>query len=226
MEDFMTGKSHKLIGLVAGGAAAYYGISHAEPQDPKYLFYLIIVPVGAMIADIDHDNAKLGRARKNIMAAVSTLFGSLAIVAVSFFLVDAYTNDRLMPAIFTVLLVALPFLILTALSKIKFIKNNLKFMVKHRGLMHTLIMPGFLYAATYFIKEPTFKILIIGLTVGYITHLLADLLTSRGCPIFFPITKKNIRFMNITTGSAGEYIAGAVISVCVGALFLSGLIVI
>ena len=220
----MTGKTHKFIGIVAGGAAAYYGMSVRE--EPLYMFYLIAVPVGAMIADIDHDNAKLGRARKNIMTAISTVFGSLAIVAISFFLVDAYTNENLMSGIFTVLLVTIPFLILTSLSKIKFVKNNLKFMVKHRGLMHTLIMPGFLFAATYFIKEPTFKILIIGLTIGYITHILADLLTSRGCPIFFPITKKNIRFMNITTGTAGEYIAGFILSVCVGALFLFGIIVI
>jgi len=222
----MTGKTHKFIGIVAGGAAAYYGMTNL--QDPMHLFYLISVPIGAMIADIDHDSSKLGRSRKNIMTAISTLFASLAIVAISFFLVDAYTdnNKNFMHAIFTVLLVVLPFLILASLSKTKFIKENLKFMVKHRGLMHTLIMPAFLYAATYFIKEPTFKILITGLTVGYITHLLADLLTVRGCPIFFPFTKKNIKFMKIKTGSAGEYIAAAVICVCAAALFLSGLIVI
>jgi len=218
----MTGKTHKLIGIVAGGAAAYYGMTAL--QDPLHMFYIIAVPVGAMIADIDHDNSKLGRSRKAIMTAVSTLFASLAIVAVSFFLVDAYTNDRLMPAIGTVLLIALPFLILSSLSKTKFIQNNLKFMVKHRGLMHTLIMPVFLYAATYFIKEPTFRILIIGLTIGYITHLLADLLTARGCPIFFPFSKVNIKFMQIKTGTAGEYIAAAILSVCVGALFLFGVI--
>ena len=218
----MTGKTHKFIGIIAGGAAAYYGMSVLN--DPAHMFYLIAVPVGAMIADIDHDNSKLGRSRKNIMAAVSTLFGSLAIVAISFFLVDAYANDRLNSAIPIVLMVSLPFLILISLSKIDFVKNNLKFMVKHRGLMHTLIIPGFLFAATYFIKEPTFKILVVGLTMGYSTHILADLLTSRGCPIFFPFTKKYFNFMSIKTGSSGEYIAGAVISAGIIALFWFGLI--
>ena len=222
----MTGKSHKLIGLVAGGAAAYYGISHAAPQDPKHLFYLIIVPVGAMIADIDHDNSKLGRSRKAIMTAVSTLFASLVIVAIAFFLVDAYANDRLLSAIGTVLLVLVPFLILSSLSKTKFVKDHLNFMVKHRGLMHTLILPACLYAATYFIKEPTFTILIKGLLIGYILHLIADLLTSRGCPIFYPFSKKNIKFTNIKTGSGAEYIAAAILCVCAAALFLTGLIVI
>jgi membrane-bound metal-dependent hydrolase YbcI (DUF457 family) len=221
----MNGKTHKFIGVIAGGAAAYYGI--VNQSDPMHMFYIIAVPLGAMLADIDHDNSKLGRSRKNIMTAVSSFFRSLSIFTISFFLIDAYTDSEksFNQAIFTVCMVVLPFLFLTFLSKIKFIKENLKFMVKHRGLMHTLILPGFLFAATYFIKEPMFKILINGLVIGYISHLLADLVTVRGCPIFFPISKKNIKFMNIKTGSQGEYIAAAAISIGLAALFLSGLVV-
>jgi inner membrane protein len=221
----MTGKTHKFIGIAAGGAAAYCGV--AAGNGPIYMFYLVTVPLGAMLADIDHDNSKLGRSRKNIMTAVSSLFGSLAIVAVTIFLVDAYRNSEknFTQAIFTVAMVAVPFLLLTALSKLKFVKENMKFMVKHRGIMHTLILPGFLFAAAYFINEPTFKILVTGVTVGYISHLLADMLTSRGCPVLFPFSKKNIRFMNITTGSTSEYIAAAVLAAGFAALFLSGLVV-
>jgi membrane-bound metal-dependent hydrolase YbcI (DUF457 family) len=226
----MTGKTHKFIGLVAGGAAAYYGMFVLK--DTSHLFYVIAMPVGAMIADIDHDHAKLGKARKNIMAAISTLFASLAIVAVSFFLVNAYIEgrDALLSAILTVLMILLPFLALSALSKMEFVQNNLKFVVKHRGLMHTLIIPGFMFAATFFIKEPPgidyslFKIVVIGLTIGYTTHLLADMLTTRGCPIFFPLSKKNFNILNIKTGGAGEYIAAAIISICIGALFAFGII--
>ena len=218
----MTGKTHKFIGIIAGGAAAYIGVT--EFQDPAYMFYIIAVPVGAMIADIDHDNSKLGRTRKTIMAAISTVFASLAVVAISFFLVDAYAGERLAPAVLTVLMVAMPFIILSSLAKTKFIQNNLKFIVKHRGLMHTLILPLVLFAATYFIEEPTFKILITGLTVGYASHILADMMTVRGCPVFFPFTKKNFNFMGIKTGSAWEYIAAAVISGGIGALFWFGII--
>ena len=220
----MNGKTHKFIGIVAGGAAAYYGV--AAQSEPMHMFYLIAVPIGAMMADIDHDNSKLGRSRKNIMTAVSSLFGSLAIVAVSFFLIDAYTdqNKNFTQAILTVCMVAIPFLLLAFLSKLKFVKENMKFMVKHRGLMHTLIIPACMFAATYFISEPTFKILVSGLTIGYATHLLADLLTVRGCPVLFPFSKKNIKFMNIKTGSRGEYIAAAIVSAAFAALFLSGLV--
>jgi len=73
----MTGKTHKFIGIVVGGAAAYYGVTALH--DPVHLFYLVAVPVGAMLPDIDHDNSKLGRSRKNIVSAASTLFGSLIV---------------------------------------------------------------------------------------------------------------------------------------------------
>lgn len=220
----MTGKTHKFIGIAAGGAAAYFGITALN--NPEHLFYLAAVPVGAMIADIDHDRTKIGRTRKNIMAAVSTIFGSLMIVAISFFLADAYAKERLMPAVATVLMILIPFLLLTSFAKIGFIKNNLKFMVKHRGLMHTLIMPGIMFAATFFITEPTFKIVVTGLTIGYATHIFADMLTVRGCPVFYPLSKKNINIMKIKTGSLSEYIAGLIISAAIVAVFVSGIIII
>jgi len=219
----MTGKSHKFIGFAAGGAAAYYGITH-NPGEALYLFYIIAAPAGAMIADIDHDGSKLGRSRKTIITAVTALIAAFAIVAVAFFLVDGYSNDKFIPAVCTVLLVALPFFVLSALSKTSFIKNNMKFMVKHRGLMHTLILPAFLFASTYYITEPTFKIFVTGITIGYLTHLIADMLTARGCPVLFPFTKKNIRFLKITTGTFPEYIAALILSAGAAALLLSGLI--
>ena len=220
----MTGKTHKFIGMAAGGAIAYHGF-FALGQ-PMQMFYILAVPVGAMIADIDHDSSKLGRSRKSIMAAISSLISSLAIVAVSFFLMDAYTdpNKNFFQAILIVGMVVVPFLILVSLSKIKFVKENLKFMTKHRGIMHTLILPAFLFAATYFVSEPTFKILVTGLAIGYATHLLADMLTIKGCPIFFPFSKKSINFLEIKTGSGGEYVAAAIMCAALCALFLSGII--
>ncbi|MCL2773968.1 MAG: metal-dependent hydrolase [Oscillospiraceae bacterium] len=217
----MTGKTHKFIGIVVGGAAAYYGMTVLH--DPIHLFYLAAVPVGAMIADIDHDRSKLGRSRKNILNAVSAIFSSLIAAAIIFYLIDAYTKSRLIPAILTVLLILIPFLLLTSLTKIDFVRNNLKFMVKHRGLMHTLIMPAILFVAAFYITEPTFKIVVTGLAIGYATHIFADLLTVKGCPILYPLSKKNISIMKIKTGTFSEYIAGFIVSVTIGAFFLVGI---
>ena len=215
----MTGKTHKFIGMAAGAAIAYASVAGG---DTAGLFYLIACPVGAMIPDIDHDGSKLGRSRKNIMAVVSTLFSSFALVAAAFFLVDAHQRSRLIPAVATVLLVLVPFGLLISLSKIKAVKKNLKFMLKHRGLMHTLILPACMFGATFLITEPTFRVLLTGVNVGYISHILADLLTSHGCPILYPLTKKNIRFMNIKTGSPGEYIAGLALAALAAAVFATG----
>jgi len=177
-----------------------------------------------MIPDIDHDNSKLGRSRKNIVTAVSTAFSSFALVAIAFFLTDAYQNQRLLPAIATVAFIVIPLVLLISLSKIKAVRKNLKFMVKHRGLMHTLIIPASLFGAGFLVTEPTFKMLLTGINIGYITHILADLLTIRGCPILYPLTKKNISFTNIKTGTPGEYIAGVVLAVIIAAIFLTGVI--
>ena len=217
----MTGKTHKFIGIAAGAALAYHGLTS---DDPTSLFFLIACPIGAMIPDIDHDNSKLGRSRKSIMTVISTMFSSFALVAIAFYLMDAYRNDNLLPAIGIVALILIPFLLFSILSRIKVVRKNLKFMLKHRGLMHTLILPALMFGAGFLVAEPTFRILLIGVNIGYITHILADLLTTHGCPILYPLTKKNIRFLNITTGSPAEYAAGIVLSVAVAVIFAFGII--
>ncbi|MCL2099328.1 MAG: metal-dependent hydrolase [Oscillospiraceae bacterium] len=216
----MTGKTHKFIGLTAGAVIAYTAVQ----ENPAALFYLIACPIGAMLPDIDHDKSKLGQGRKNIMKAAAALFGSFAFVAAVFFLADAYQKSNILPAVITLLAVTVPFALFVCFTKIKTVKNSLKFMVKHRGLMHTLILPAFMSGAAPLIFEPMFKILLIGVNIGYLTHILSDLLTVRGCPVLYPLTKKNIRFLNIKTGSPGEYTAGLVLSGLIAALFLSGLV--
>lgn len=216
----MTGKTHKFIGIAAGAGIAYYGLA----TDPANLLYLIACPIGAMLPDIDHDKSKLGRSRKSIVTAIVTLFGSFALVAVSLFLANAYQNGNLLPAVATILIIALPFALLVSLSRIKVVRKNLKFMAKHRGLMHTLILPASMFGAGFLVREPTFKILLTGVNIGYITHIAADLLTVHGCPVLYPFTKKNIRFMKIKTGSPGEYIAGLVLAAAAAAIFLTGVI--
>ena len=217
----MTGKTHKFIGIAAGAAIAYRGLT---ADDPTSLFFLIACPIGAMIPDIDHDNSKLGRSRKSIMTVISTMFSSFALVAVCFFLVDAYRNDNLLPAIGIVLIVLIPFLLFSILSRIKVVRKNLKFMLKHRGLMHTLVLPALMFGAGFLVTEPTFRILLMGVNIGYITHILADMMTVHGCPVLYPLTKKNIRLANVKTGTPGEYVAGLVLSAVVAVIFVFGII--
>ena len=217
----MTGKTHKLIGIATGGAIAYTGIT-GEAADSAALFYLIAVPMGAMIPDIDHDYSKLGRSRKGITTAVTSLFGSMALVAIAYYLMEAYRHDNLLPAISIVLMIVIPFLLLVSLTQVPAVRKNLKFMSKHRGLMHTLILPAGMFGAVTLVKEPRFALLLTGVNIGYMTHIISDMMTTQGCPVLYPFSKKNIRFMRIQTGSSGEYIGGVILALLFAAIFIIG----
>ncbi len=68
----------------------------------------------------------------------------------------------------------------------------------HRGLTHSLIgLLIFYYLADLFTPLP------IAVTLGAATHLLGDLMTERGIPIFWPI-KKRFRIASFNTNSKVE----------------------
>lgn len=209
----MTGKTHKFIGIVAGGAVAYYGI--AVLNEPLYIIAAVSSTVGAMIPDIDHNNSALGSKRKKIFSSLSVIIGLVILCASMLFLIFAYLNGTLWSSVVTLALIMLPFGVLTALTKVEFVQKNIRFMVKHRGLMHTLILPACMIAALFVIKEPVFAILIQGLLIGFVSHLFMDILNPKGCPILYPISKSNIKVMNIKTGGKGENVAGAVVAACI-----------
>lgn len=93
-------------------------------------------------------------------------------------------------------------------SKHKFIAKHLK----HRGITHTLLMPGiFLFAmmasANYItnnILRIFFNSLLFGLLFGWTMHIVADLFNRKGVPLFWPITKKKIHIATVTTGTWQE----------------------
>lgn len=206
----MTGKTHKFLGIVAGSAIAYYGI--ATLKEPLYILAITSSSIGAMIADIDHNRSRLGNSRKQIIDIFNLAFRLLIFTAVAFYMIMGYLRGSFLMSLLTLLIVMLPFFVLFLLTRINFIKSNLKFITKHRGLFHTLILPLFICAGTYIVDEPVLSILLKGLLAGYLTHLFADLLTVRGCPILFPISKRNFNLSRIKTGSVWEYISAVAIS--------------
>lgn len=209
----MTGKTHKFIGIVAGGAIAYYGVTVLD--NPMYIIAAVSSAVGSMIPDIDHNNSAIGSKRKKIVSSLSVIIGLVILCASMLFLIFAYLNNTLLSSAVTLALILLPFGVLTALTKVEVVQRNIKFIVKHRGLMHTLILPACMTAALFVIKEPVFAILLQGLLVGFVSHLFMDILNPKGCPILYPISKSNIKVMNIRTGSKGENVAGAVVAACI-----------
>lgn len=99
----------------------------------------------------------------------------------------------------------------------------------HRGITHTPFLLFIFFAVVSITLLATgnmnFFPLLCGFTVGCATHLLLDMFTKGGIPLFFPFTKKRINLTPFKTGGIFEIFFGilvAVLSVGVafGILFL------
>jgi inner membrane protein len=73
---------------------------------------------------------------------------------------------------------------------------------KHRGIFHTIWPPIALYALSKLLPLPT---LFIGAAIGYISHLVSDMLTVSGLKPLHPLTKFRIKGL-VKTGSLLEII--------------------
>ena len=76
---------------------------------------------------------------------------------------------------------------------------------KHRGMMHSLLfcIPWILLSV--FITNSMARFAFIGISAGYLSHLLLDCFNPTGCLLFYPF-KKSIHFGKIRTGGVGEII--------------------
>jgi len=206
----MTGKSHKAIGTAAGAAIAIYGIRQGD-----YVFALALVtaPLAAMLPDIDHGSARMGKLRKLIANIVVTV-AAVAIVMAAW-LHGRFILDNYATLLMVGLGVVIPTFFLFKLSQTKWVRETWGFVTKHRGIMHTLIIPIFAAVATIYISDRYFLMLLYGFLAGYVSHILADCMTTKGCPILFPLMKKNIKFLSIITGSGAEQIQTIILVVVI-----------
>ncbi|QCX34464.1 metal-dependent hydrolase [Caloramator sp. E03] len=84
----------------------------------------------------------------------------------------------------------------------------------HRnGTTHSLTgFLCFLFTLGYIATKLKYKNFIIPFSIGYLSHLSADMFTSRGIPLFYPFVKKKIKMpLTITVGSFwGNLIEGII----------------
>ncbi|MCK8823812.1 metal-dependent hydrolase [Fuchsiella alkaliacetigena] len=82
------------------------------------------------------------------------------------------------------------------------------FGIKHRGITHSLIGLALFYMLINKILALGWinQIWYYGLLLGYISHLLADMLNPTGIPLFFPNSRRFSFGVKITTGSWQENI--------------------
>lgn len=217
----MNGKQHKLTGVALATGVAACVLMKEQSYATQGMLMAMSIPFGAMLPDIDHNNSKLGSQRK---AAVDTASFIGKVVGSIFYVY--YVGSTFMKnhnkAYIILAITAVLFVSLWLLSKVGPINELLHFATKHRGLMHTLIPPIGIWLLMKY-TNPVQAIMLItkGLFLGYIVHLIGDLMTVSGCPLLWPIIKKPIRILRIDSSStSGEKLLWFVcILMCAGMFF-------
>ncbi len=141
--NFMTGKTHQILGI-SSGLAAYFSQAPAEYNPATLGAVFVVSYFAALLPDIDQPAAKIWQ---------SFPLGHVA--------------GRIIDPFF-----------------------------EHRNLSHSILgAAGFTIGAFYlFTSLPDYwglnsKLLALAFSVSYLSHLLADLVTVEGIPLFFPFSK-------------------------------------
>lgn len=190
----MNGKQHQIVGIGFGIAGAYAGVKLTGD------FTALSIAVGAGIscwwADGDHNSTKLGRKRKAVvstankvidLAVTGTLLGSGAAIvlnAMGKITLGNYSTPMLIECA-----ICVAWLVLTELVTNS---SGYKWATKHRGIMHTLLMPTILLIASTAVDQSLWRFLFYGFTLGYLSHLLSDSVTPGKVPALWPITTKPV----------------------------------
>jgi inner membrane protein len=165
----MNGKTHAGIGL-----AAYVALSDRLPGGFNYIG-LAVTLIASLLPDIDHPKSIINRyilPFKNKSAKVTLYICSGIIVLYFDYL---YTNQPAYKALGAAL-------IAVGLSS-------------HReGLTHSLLgMITFTFIVGYIGDKYNLKHITTDFILGYSTHLLGDMLTNRGVPLFYPFKNKKVK---------------------------------
>jgi len=93
-----------------------------------------------------------------------------------------------------------------------FLRQGGKSFLGHRGAFHSLL-PIVLFGGLYFgidqasiTYSDEIQLFIQGIIIGYLSHLLLDLLTNRGIPLLYPFSSKKISISLFSTSSTGEWV--------------------
>lgn len=88
------------------------------------------------------------------------------------------------------------------------------FWLKHRGITHTLIALVAVAAAAYMLLPLPYA---VGAAGGYLSHLLADMMTVSGLPILWPYKRESLHLLpkrlRLTTNTLPEHLLAGLLMV-------------
>lgn len=100
--------------------------------------------------------------------------------------------------------------------------SNIISLFGHRGITHTpiiyillLLLPSIFFSRLENPFELYTYILSMGCIIGAFSHLILDLLTVEGIPLFFPLSIKKVHLLPIKTGQVEYLIQGLIILITI-----------
>lgn len=75
-------------------------------------------------------------------------------------------------------------------------------LLRHRGQTHSLIWPMILYIVSQYPIQGRY--IVLGMAIGWLSHLICDLLNGKGIEAIWPLSKANFRIADIKYDGAGE----------------------
>lgn len=211
----MMGSQHKIVGIGAGVAGAILIVNGQGDQLGSLVAFTSVI--GCMLPDIDHDRTKIGRKRKFVTNLTGKALTGLicAAIVIGGILCFGFITGLVQAGVQTTnLMYGSCMLVAIGIARAKVTNSkSFKWMAKHRGIMHTLVPVICLILLMNFTTYGIWYYSMLGIIVGYCSHLFADMLTVEGCPILFPITKKNFRFLKLSTSSSSCWVAAFVTAI-------------
>lgn len=166
----MTGKTHAGVGSVI-----YVAICNELPGKFNY-FGMIVVILASILPDIDHPKSMINKyilPFKNKTTKI-VVYVCLGIIVLWFDFL--YTKEIALKSL------ALSFIIIGLSTHRNGLLHSLT------GMMFFMLMIG--YTCTKYSLPP----LVYPFTIGYASHLMGDMFTKMGVPLFYPFSKRKFKF--------------------------------
>lgn len=234
----MRGRSHLIIGTLATVEIA---LLYSTPITPLVLTSAAFFSIAA---DIDEPNSKVSttlaskkntkKAYKFILYAILLSFFSLSvfisekyylsgfIAIIGVLLIEKnFTHAKLrsyiLSSIFIVFSIISFYFKFSMYMTLSFAFFSIMPLTKHRSITHSFLTVFIMYYLLFNVEKlSNLSGISFSFLIAYSSHLICDLITKRGIPVFYPISKKYISLSNITVGSflcnTTEYLTITVLS--------------
>lgn len=218
----MQGKTHRWGGLALGAGATLATVGSIDGFSAVVMTGTLMTgaALGSLIPDLDHEGSALSHKVKPLAMVVSsvcehrgfthtglawfmfTLVCAAIVTGLNFIKIDSWGTSAVVGMMFAFIVTS----IVRWLGKTFHIKRikRLTYGFMNKLIMFTVLFIIFTLFADYMVEYLGYYF--IGLSVGYLSHLLVDMLTVSGVPLLYPHSNKMYRIGNLVTGEDDKWV--------------------